>query len=568
MFWDGFPYCYFGFGYCDPELPPPPEPEPEEVWPKWPLALCMKMGSWEGCLRYDIIFIAFLSSFVATLTTFFLVLNYLEKLRDSKPDSTSIASPQNLVNLGERPGPLGDHDAGPPPPVPEPVNSILHAACSFDSWPFGFRRKRQNHPTQRNRLSSSASANENRIPQTIRIPSKTMTQLADVQTQSSELQVLFEKEKAEPQFDIWNPLVNYFMQFGCGPVDEELRNIPSNDGQQKLVLHQLPRGKIHPCSVPHAMKLETILRMCGIPHDVVFDCDSTGPWVTFGGETIVGPQNCIRFIQQYFSSHLKNYLTPVEKKVPALYIGVLLDVHLYCGVAIWRCMIEEGIEVVKGQGQPISSSALDEDQKVKKFLKITGSDRSLGRVSGNEVVNSIRDGLIALTASLGSKKHFIGESLTELDCSAFAILSQLLWSSPGHPMEQMIRGYPSLVNYCLHLRQRLWSDWDKIVGVGVAPSVGLTVKDSSVINITGKSQSSPSQGTLKNSGARSLQRQKQSSKSSSRTYTARRVHGQGLYDRPAPRPDYPHLELPTLNLKELANDLFAIPTPREWPLSS
>ena len=35
-----------------------------------------------------------------------------------------------------------------------------------------------------------------------------------------------------------------------------------------LTLHQFPRGRSIPCMAPHGMKIESLLRLCGIPHTV------------------------------------------------------------------------------------------------------------------------------------------------------------------------------------------------------------------------------------------------------------------------------------------------------------
>lgn len=37
-----------------------------------------------------------------------------------------------------------------------------------------------------------------------------------------------------------------------------------------VILHQLERGKLTPCISPFALKLETYLRMAGIPYQVKF----------------------------------------------------------------------------------------------------------------------------------------------------------------------------------------------------------------------------------------------------------------------------------------------------------
>ena len=63
---------------------------------------------------------------------------------------------------------------------------------------------------------------------------------------------------------------------------------------------------------------------------VVFDADTTGPWLSYGDLRICGGvQMCIKFLNQTFPSKMKTWAVPMKKKVPAWYLVVLADCHLY-----------------------------------------------------------------------------------------------------------------------------------------------------------------------------------------------------------------------------------------------
>jgi len=201
--------------------------------------------------------------------------------------------------------------------------------------------------------------------------------------------------------------------------------------------------------------------------------------------------------------------------------------------------------------QPISAIVLGEVEKASKSLKMTGSHQSLGRMKGNEILETIRDDLTALTASLGSKNFLIGDSLTDIDCSAFAILSQLLWSTPGHPFEELVRGYPSLVNYCLRIRRLLWPDWDQLLGGGETSMIEAVLENNFVLGV-GKSRS---QESTKNTG---LGFSHVECKSTTRcALNARRVQGP---EKPVDK-QISHLKIAT------GGNISSIPTQRVWPVS-
>lgn len=46
----------------------------------------------------------------------------------------------------------------------------------------------------------------------------------------------------------------------------------------------------------------------------------------------------------------------------------------------------------------------------------------------------------SIKMSAGNKKFFMGDEPTEVDCSLFGQLAQLLWNSPGSPFESVING--------------------------------------------------------------------------------------------------------------------------------
>ncbi|XP_060585324.1 failed axon connections homolog isoform X1 [Ruditapes philippinarum] len=88
------------------------------------------------------------------------------------------------------------------------------------------------------------------------------------------------------------------------------------------------------------------------------------------------------------------------------------------------------------------------DEMLRKFLKVPGPVAALlkitmrpgiiktsytvgiGRHSDEEVHQLMRNDLKKFSDLLGDKKYIMGDKITETDCAAFGILSQIRWCTP------------------------------------------------------------------------------------------------------------------------------------------
>jgi len=73
------------------------------------------------------------------------------------------------------------------------------------------------------------------------------------------------------------------------------------------------------------------------------------------------------------------------------------------------------------------------------------------------------DDIQALSDFLGSKKYFMGEEVSEVDCAIFGLLAEMLYTSPTCPLTTFIKEkHPNLAEYCDGLKAEVWPDWDEI----------------------------------------------------------------------------------------------------------
>lgn len=112
---------------------------------------------------------------------------------------------------------------------------------------------------------------------------------------------------------------------------------------------------------------------------------------------------------------------------------------LFRGMALWRYVYDDGKNLHKIF--PWSSFALCMFRRtVKKRVTTNSWADGIGRHSQEEVIHEMTQNLKALSLILGNRKFILGDEPSEVDCSVFGMLAQLLWCSPDSPYEQLING--------------------------------------------------------------------------------------------------------------------------------
>ncbi|XP_042886424.1 failed axon connections homolog [Penaeus japonicus] len=97
----------------------------------------------------------------------------------------------------------------------------------------------------------------------------------------------------------------------------------------------------------------------------------------------------------------------------------------------------------------------------KRFEKAT-LVQGIGRHSFREVEEMGRKCLLSLSTLLGQNPFMMGDKATELDCSVFGMLAQVMWCSPNSAYLRMLESdYRNLYDYCIRMKEKFYPDWDK-----------------------------------------------------------------------------------------------------------
>lgn len=237
-------------------------------------------------------------------------------------------------------------------------------------------------------------------------------------------------------------------------------------GKDVVVLHTMQRGKLTPSLSPFALKLETYLRMADIPYEVDYT-EPMGPkgklpWITLNGESIGDSQLIIEKLGRKFGKDFSAHLTPKEVGV-AQAMRIMTEEHFLWCLEIWMFEVDGGASFPKVMNFPASAALFFGIMMLyyKRTIKNVTYTVGVGRHSKTEVEEMGKKDIAALATWLGNKPFFMGDEPTEVDCTIFGFLAQLVWNFPQSPYGKMVqRDYSNLINYCQRMKEKFWPDWN------------------------------------------------------------------------------------------------------------
>jgi len=241
---------------------------------------------------------------------------------------------------------------------------------------------------------------------------------------------------------------------------EKWKNTPKD----KVILHGVPRGKDIPSISPYCLKLETYLRMTGIPYEFdgtdPFGPKGKSPWMSLNGTHISDSQFIIEYLNRKLKKDLNSHLTPEQREITRS-LRIMLENHFSWAFASWRWV--EGISYIDQIMEwPLVFKLFMklQSRRMGKSLQVQG----MGRHSFLERNNLAASDLRTLSVILGKRNYFGGDQPCEEDCSIFGFLANVLYASPNSPLEKMIENqYSNLKQYCLRMQKLHYEDWNDLI---------------------------------------------------------------------------------------------------------
>ncbi|HWR79974.1 MAG TPA: glutathione S-transferase family protein [Pseudomonas sp.] len=230
-----------------------------------------------------------------------------------------------------------------------------------------------------------------------------------------------------------------------------------------LTLFQFAPAFNVPNLSPYCLKVETYLRMAGLPYQVKTLGDPRKaprgklPFIKLDGQVITDSALILRALSSQgadLDSHLGN-----AGRARGLAIARLCDEHLAVLTVYFRWIDDEGWRQVmpaffgmlpRVVRAPVA--AIFRRKLHKGYLA-----QGIGLHEREDLLGFAREDLQALNDLLGTAAYFGGEQPCSADASAYGVLANLILSNLETPLNRMAREYGPLVAYCERVRGQFWS---------------------------------------------------------------------------------------------------------------
>jgi glutathione S-transferase len=221
-----------------------------------------------------------------------------------------------------------------------------------------------------------------------------------------------------------------------------------------------------PNASPFCMKLETYLRMAGLPfetpkvtlRDMQRAPKGKLPYIEDGGTRLADSTFIIDYLKATYGGALDAWLSP-EQAAVALAFQRLLEENLYWVVVHTRWTQPQGWAMTKQaffDKLPVPLKWIVPNVARRGMLKEMHG-HGMGRHGPEEILAIGRRDITALADFLGDKPYFMGEQPCSLDAIAYAFIANLIWPPVESSLKQHARQYPQFETYCRRMRARYYA---------------------------------------------------------------------------------------------------------------
>jgi len=230
-----------------------------------------------------------------------------------------------------------------------------------------------------------------------------------------------------------------------------------------IKLYQFRRAFGLPNPSPFCMKVETYLRMTGLPFEAVNGVNprkapkGKAPYIKDGGRTICDSGFIIDYLKATYGDPLDSWLS-AEQRAIAHALRKMMEEDLYWALLYSRWFEPEGWALTRaaffgGMTAPLKWVV---PALARRGLTQELWGHGMGRHSREEIYQLAQRDIDALGDFLGGKAYFMGEQPSSLDAVAYAFLANLLWVPLDSPLKQQALRHPHLEAYCRRMKERYY----------------------------------------------------------------------------------------------------------------
>ena len=239
-----------------------------------------------------------------------------------------------------------------------------------------------------------------------------------------------------------------------------------------LTLHQAARSHGIPNIGPPALKVETWLRMNGIPYEVAdfsFQDAPKGkaPYVTTEDGSRLGDSTfIIEYLKGRYGKDPDAQLTPAERGVSLAFRRMLKEndywVIMYSRYVVpqnWEAYRQSILQVVPADWPDAQKQAVADMMQKNIISQMQG--HGIFRHSMEEIFKLGIEDFTAVSDYLGDKPYFMGNEPTTVDATLYGFLVNVMDVPFGSPVRDFCLSRPNLVAYCRRMGDRYFPEFKK-----------------------------------------------------------------------------------------------------------
>jgi glutathione S-transferase len=231
-----------------------------------------------------------------------------------------------------------------------------------------------------------------------------------------------------------------------------------------IVLHQFARVWGIPNLSPFCSKVETYLRMTGLPYEVVDSIPIRAPrrklpYIRDGDEVVSDSRLILEYLADRYEADLDRDLSPSDHAVSLAFQRTIEDdLHWAVMHSRWSQASNwpANKQAIFGPIPPLLRDLVA--AYARKQMQREVWEQGMGRRSESEIFRLGAQDLTALSDFLADKPFFMGEEPTRLDASAFGLLSNILWCPTESPLKEHAGRCGNLASFCERIRSRYFED--------------------------------------------------------------------------------------------------------------
>lgn len=233
-----------------------------------------------------------------------------------------------------------------------------------------------------------------------------------------------------------------------------------------ITLYQTPVAWGTPNLSPFCFKLESYLRMVGLPYQVKLATLAQAPkgkvpYVEIDGKLMGDSQFIIEYLKGKHGDPLDAKLTADQLAIGHT-VRRMLEECTYWYIVYMRWVDEPGwrayIPVVESMIPGVMGGPVPLQMLRQKFLGIL-HDQGTGRHSMDEVQRLAKDDISAIATIMGNKPFLLGDTATSFDAVVYSFLVSIIANPVDTELKQHTLSQENLVRFCARFKQRYFATW-------------------------------------------------------------------------------------------------------------